>query len=322
MPKFNRVLVVETAFPGDAVIATAVAEEIKRLQPETTITYLVRPEVADLIRCAPAIDEVKSFDKYGSDTGVEGIKRMAGELTEGAYDVAFVLNPSTRNSALIERSHIPNIRFLDDQHLAGRPRSEVFISILSQDYQGFSGKTLPRLAPPMINGKFNLPSEYIVVAPGSVWATKCWGAERFQSVVATFEEQSIPSVIIGAINDHQRGAIVASGNALCVDLTGQTSFVEAASIIACAQVVIANDSAPVHIATAVRTPVVAIFGPTVSEFGFAPPSEWGAVVESEVWCRPCTSHGPEVCPIHTHDCMKRISVDQVLEATFLITRVQ
>jgi heptosyltransferase-2 len=312
MQLLDRILVVETSFPGDAVISTAVAVEIKRLKPQAHVTYLVRPEVAELMRYAPAVDQVIAFDKYGADAGRAGVDRFAQNLRKQAFDVAFVLNPSVRNRSLIQHSKVPLVRWLDGSNPDGKPRSEILLSILTQDFSSRSLATLPRLNPPPSDRK--LLQDYIVLAPGSVWATKCWGDEKFQALVALYELAGIPSVIIGGMNDRPKGERVACGNSMVIDLTGKTSLVEAASIITGARLVIANDSAPVHIATAVRTPVVAIFGPTVPEFGFLPPQAMGRVMQTDLWCRPCTSHGPETCPIYTHDCMKLISVEEVLHA--------
>ncbi len=309
----KKILVIETSFPGDAVIATCIAEEIKRLDLETNITYLVRPEVAELLRFAPAIDCVDTFDKYGEDAGRRGIERVGKKLATLQFDLAIVINPSTRNRAVLKHTSIPYIRIFEEPMEQYAHRSERILTVLAQDFPNASLLTMPRLSPPA--PKFPLPESFVAIAPGSVWATKCWLAERFRDVAAEYAKRGIASVIIGGKADVHRGAIVASGNPLAVDLTGKTTFAQAASIIARAKLVVANDSAPVHIATAVRTPVVAIFGPTVPAFGFAPSERLGAVVQAGQWCRPCTSHGPDICPIHTHECMKKISVEQVMAAT-------
>ncbi len=82
-----------------------------------------------------------------------------------------------------------------------------------------------------------------------------------------------------------------------------------------AAVLVTNDSAPLHVAAAVGTPIVAIFGPTVPAFGFAPRGPRDAVVEHpDLPCRPCSAHGPRTCPLGHHRCMKEIAVDQVLHA--------
>jgi len=88
-------------------------------------------------------------------------------------------------------------------------------------------------------------------------------------------------------------------------------------------VLVTNDSAPLHLATAVGTPVVAIFGPTVPGFGFGPRGPRDAIVEHpSLACRPCSAHGPQVCPLGHHRCMRELSVASVLAAVAAASGVE
>ncbi|HEX9894642.1 MAG TPA: glycosyltransferase family 9 protein, partial [Gemmatimonadales bacterium] len=88
-----------------------------------------------------------------------------------------------------------------------------------------------------------------------------------------------------------------------------------AALIERATVLVTNDSAPLHLAGAVGTPVVALFGPTVPAFGFGPTGAADRVVEvSGLACRPCSTHGPMVCPLGHHRCMIDLPVRSVLAA--------
>jgi heptosyltransferase II len=82
-----------------------------------------------------------------------------------------------------------------------------------------------------------------------------------------------------------------------------------------AAALVTNDSAPLHLATAVGTPVIALFGPTVPEFGFGPRRPGDLTLgRGELPCRPCSRHGPQVCPLKHHRCMRDLSVDAVIAA--------
>ena len=95
-------------------------------------------------------------------------------------------------------------------------------------------------------------------------------------------------------------------------VAGKTGLRETAALIKRCSVFVTNDSGPMHMATAVGTPVVAIFGPTVRGFGFSPLGK-SVVVESELKCRPCTLHGSDRCPKGHFECMKKITADSVFE---------
>jgi heptosyltransferase-2 len=88
-------------------------------------------------------------------------------------------------------------------------------------------------------------------------------------------------------------------------------------------VLVTNDSAPLHLATAVGTPVVAVFGPTVTAFGFGPRGARDRVVEHpSLACRPCSAHGPQTCPLGHHRCMRELSVESVVAAVAAVSGVE
>ena len=95
------------------------------------------------------------------------------------------------------------------------------------------------------------------------------------------------------------------------------------SLLGRASVLVTNDSAPLHLATAVGTPVVAIFGPTVPAFGFGPRGFRDRVIEHpSLPCRPCSAHGPHVCPLGHHRCMRELSIDEVAAAVAAVGDVE
>ena len=94
---------------------------------------------------------------------------------------------------------------------------------------------------------------------------------------------------------------------------GKLSLLESADLIGRCAVLVTNDSAPLHLGMAMRTPVIALFGPTVPRFGFGPRGKHDEVVEQHgLACRPCSIHGGKSCPIGTFDCMRRITPEIVL----------
>jgi heptosyltransferase-2 len=100
-----------------------------------------------------------------------------------------------------------------------------------------------------------------------------------------------------------------------VSLAGRLSFLSSAALIDRASVLVSNDSAPVHIASAMGTPVVEIFGATSPDFGFTPYGVAHRIVQREdLDCKPCAIHGGDHCPVKTFDCMEGLSAHTVIEA--------
>jgi heptosyltransferase II len=118
-------------------------------------------------------------------------------------------------------------------------------------------------------------------------------------------------VLIGSRLEQQIVAYIPSDARHAVlDLTGQTTLTEAAGAIAACDLLVGNDSAPIHLASGVGTPSLAVFGPTIREFGFVPRNA-EIIALDRLWCRPCSPHGDRVCPVYTHECMGRIDAATV-----------
>lgn len=112
------------------------------------------------------------------------------------------------------------------------------------------------------------------------------------------------------------------GSTLVADGIGRLTMLQSGELIRRARVLVSNDSAPVHLASAVNTPVVEIYGPTVPQFGFAARPELSRLVEPDpLQCRPCHHHGPVVCPLVHHKCMKDTPISRPLAEVRTILQI-
>lgn len=160
----------------------------------------------------------------------------------------------------------------------------------------------------------------VVLAPGSVWATKRWTPEGFAEVAAAMSARGYAIELVGTREERDICDFVASRvqhfghSGIVRNYAGEIDLIQTARKLAAARFAVTNDSGAMHIAAMVGTPVVGIFGPTVLDFGYRPWSRFASVVQPDVLlkCRPCGKHGARVCPIGTHECMTGISVDLVL----------
>ncbi|MEI8135383.1 MAG: glycosyltransferase family 9 protein [bacterium] len=315
-------LVIQPAFLGDAILSLSLAEELKRRVFDAKISYLVRPEASSIIALSPCVHKVYTFDKYKSESGISGVIKKAKELNADHFDVVFALHSSKRTLALVERleieekigygNHREFTKQISDNYAVHTQRAVHLLSSLLDDVDVL---TLPRLQsarsdiPPAV---LQLHKPIAVVSTDSVWKTKQWGAEKFILLIGLLESDGF-SIVLTGVQDIFGGMNLSNhfGEDI-LNLIGKTTLTELAAIIEYSDLVISNDSAVAHIATAVRTRSITIFGPTLPEFGFAQPPELGSVIDvSGLWCRPCSSHGGNECPTHTHDCMKLIKPEKV-----------
>ncbi|NRA64676.1 MAG: glycosyltransferase family 9 protein [Pseudobacteriovorax sp.] len=162
--------------------------------------------------------------------------------------------------------------------------------------------------------------EMIAIAPGSVWGTKRWPAESYGELLKRILSDTDYSVVLlGSPNEKdvcQTVLSVANDSTRVLNLAGHTSLSDLLYIYPKLKLLVANDSSPIHFASAFDIPTIAIFGATVSGMGFGPLAKRSKVVElsqADVPCRPCSDHGPKECPLGHFDCMVKINPARVFE---------
>ncbi len=168
-----------------------------------------------------------------------------------------------------------------------------------------------------------LRRQTVVLAPGSVWATKRWTQDGFAEVGAKMLERGYAVELVGTRDEREICDSVAARIRRLTTVgfignrAGEIDLLQTARVIAEASFAVANDSGAMHLAAVVGTPVIGVFGPTVLDFGYRP---WAinantVVVQpkAKLSCRPCGKHGARECPLGTHECMIGISASAVLE---------
>ena len=317
------VLVIQTAFLGDVVLTTPLLSRLAaRFGPVDVVTT---PAAAELLETHPAVRRVIRYDKRGADRGIGGFRRLAERLADTRYAGVYLPHRSWRSAALAFSAHIPDrIGFADSPAallytervarprgghesarllaLAGAgPSPEVTLALTEADRSAAAAWLKAR----------GIATPFVAVAPGSIWGTKRWPG--YAELVARLDR---PVVVLGSAADGELAATVAAAApGRAHSAAGALSLRESAAIIERAALLVTNDSAPLHFATGVGTPVVAVFGPTTPSQGFGPIDRAGSVVQhTGLWCRPCSPHGPASCPLGHHACMQGIGVERVLAA--------
>ncbi len=155
----------------------------------------------------------------------------------------------------------------------------------------------------------------IAFAPGSVWGTKRWTIEGYIKLGKLLEEQGYQVLIVGAPDEKWISDQILQSLNAGVSVVGELSVFESLLILSQSQALVSNDCGAMHMAAALEIPNVAVFGPTTLNLGFRPWQNRAIVVQNNsLSCRPCGKHGPQKCPLGTHDCMKSISPQSVLSA--------
>jgi heptosyltransferase-2 len=328
-------LVVQTAFLGDVVLTTPLLAALAaRHGPVDVVTT---PAAAALIETHPAVASVIRYDKRGADRGLGGLWALGRRLRQRRYARAYLPHRSWRSAALAllagagERTgfadspaaatytrrvprpagghEVERLMALDPADPPSRPAPAVHLELTADDRAAADAWLRER----------DLAPGFVALAPGSIWGTKRWPG--YAALAAAIDA---PVVAVGGREDAALAdAIVAAAPSRAHNAAGALGLRASAALIERAAVLVTNDSAPLHLATAVGTPVVAIFGPTVPAFGFGPRGPRDQVVErAALSCRPCSAHGPQVCPLGHHRCMRELSVESVIAAVTAASSVE
>lgn len=318
-------LVIQTAFLGDVVLTTGLLSALA--ERHGPVDVLVTPAAADLVSTLPTVREVLRYDKRGADRGFGGWRRLAGQLRSRRYARVYLPHQSFRSAALARASGAPErIGF------RGSPGAWLYSRRIPRPPDGHEAERMLALAEPRKDAAtarigLELTSDdraaayawlaargigdgFIAMAPGSIWGTKRWPG--FPELAKLLPGRI---VVIGGPADREAAqALVDAAPDRVADASGAVPLRVSAAILERAAVLVTNDSAPLHLASATNTPTVAIFGPTVPAFGFGPRASRAAIVERELVCRPCSSHGPAKCPLGHHRCMREIPAGTVRDA--------
>jgi heptosyltransferase-2 len=329
---------VQTAFPGDVVLTLPLIQLIKTHFPAAHTDLLVIPAAANIAEHHPAVHAIVRYDKKGIDAGFGGFIRMLRQIRTSRYAIAVVPHRSFRSALLVflagirvrigfDRSagfFLLNRLVQHDKTIHESVRNCRLINELGVQVEG---KNDPHLYPGVEESRkvdlflreagIKPEAVIIAIAPGSVWATKRWPDYYFGEVVSELRKEGYQVVLVGGAEDAPLCEQIArmGGGAGIAPAAGRFSFLESAELIRRSRILLTNDSAPLHLANAVGTPVAAIFGPTVPRFGFGPTGAHDRVLEIDgLDCRPCGIHGGAVCPIGTFPCMLTLRPGPVVEA--------
>ena len=326
----KKVLILQTAFPGDAILATALLESLHNTFPEIELDILVRKGNESLFTNHTFINKIQIWDK--SRNKFQNLLKLVYTLRNEKYDLLINLQRFSSSGLLTILSGAKETRgFAKNplsmlftkryQHKIGDGQHEIDRNHqLISDYVVEKSKK-PRLYPSDQNfeaiEKFK-HSNYICIAPGSIWFTKTFPKEKWVSFLMEyslkFSKENIYLLGSKAEYDLCESIVNEVSNPKIINLSGKLSFLESAALMKDAKMNYVNDSAPMHLASAMNARTTALYCSTVPAFGFGPLSTDSRIIETaeKLSCRPCGLHGFKACPEGHFKCAVNIDVKQML----------
>lgn len=312
---------------------------LERLARAGEVHVVATPANAAVLANHPAVASVIVYDKRRADAGLAGLRRVAARLRATGATTAYMAQGSWRTAALARVAGVSSVgfdtsagRWLYSRRVAYRKDWHHAQRLWALATDPRDASVVPeRLRPSLYPGASDQAQvtallhtagvgdgePLIALAPGSVWATKRWPSydALARDLAGRWPDARI--VVLGAAADAPlaaaiRIAVQERGGAPIIDATGQLSLLGSAALLARCVVLATNDSAPLHLASAMNTPTVALFGPTVPTMGFGPLADRHVVLgRDELTCRPCSAHGGEVCPLGHWTCMRDVTASDV-----------
>lgn len=326
-----NILLVRFSAIGDIVLTTPLIRALRARHPAASITYLTRAEFLPLLAYNPHLTEVVGWER------ATPLAALARRLADRGFTHRLDLHRSLRSRAL--RWHLGGrwtsypkhrvaraalIRLKQDLYRDRRPVAERYFDAaraLDVTPDGgppecFLSQAQTREAERFLQERsVGVARQLLALAPGAAHRTKRWPVHHWTNLAHRLIDLGNDLVVVGGPDDAPLAeALAAALHGRAASAAGTFDLGGTAALLKRARALIGGDTGVMHLATAVGTPVVALFGPTVEAFGFFPYRAKATVLQKDLPCRPCSAHGSDECPLRHHRCLQDLMPEEVLEA--------
>ena len=330
----KKILVIQTASIGDVILATAVLEKLHPYFPDADLDMMVKKGMEELFRDHPFLNQVIIWDKAGKQ---KEFLKLIKQIRKEHYDLVVDIQRFTRTGLLTVLSRAKESVGFDKNPLSRcftrRIRHEIGPDIHETDRNQALIADLtnekpekPKLYPPSRDLGMHSKIEhqkskiYYTVSPASLWFTKQFPVEKWVELISKIPPEATV-YLLGSKADfdlcekirHPVSDIRYPAFNI-INLAGEISLLESAALMKQAKMNFTNDSAPMHLASAVNAPVTVVYCSTTPYFGFGPLADDAAIIEvtETLTCRPCGLHGLKRCPYDHFNCAMQIEVSQLV----------
>lgn len=331
--KKDRILVIQTAFIGDAVLTLPMLEKLKQSNSQIEIDVLAISSTKEIFEMSGYVDTVIIIDKKEKHKSLRALNKFVCKLKGNNYSKVYSPHRSFRSAYITLRLGVKDSYGFDNSSLKYvyknlikyiRTHHEVQrnLELIGEDTSNNNWKIKPKinLSETVKNKVDNIISlkhigkDIIAIAPGSVWSTKRYPIESYRELVESLIKKNETVILIGSKEDKTLCEYISTDLGDKVkDLAGELSVVETICLLERAKLLVTNDSAPTHFGMCADIPVLTIYCSTVADFGFYPYNQKSRYISYDnLDCKPCGVHGYDKCPIKTFPCGRKLTPDNVL----------
>ncbi|MDR2813756.1 MAG: glycosyltransferase family 9 protein [Prevotellaceae bacterium] len=322
-----KILLIQTAFIGDVILATPLVEKLHRFYPNAQVDVMLRKGNEGLLAGNPHVGKLWIWNKR--EKKYRHLFALLRKVRRERYGVVvnlqrfaatglFSVLAGAKSVVGFDKNPLSRFYGKSVAHEVGGGLHEVQRNLRLIAHLTDEAFEMPKLYPQpadfesveRLKGK-----PYVTISPTSVWFTKQFPLEKWAELIALTGDGKAIYLLGGGGDASPCEQLARQSGGRAVSLAGQLSFLQSAALMRDAAMNYVNDSAPLHLASAMNAPTTAVFCSTVPAFGFAPLAQVARVVEATPppACRPCGLHGYKACPKGHFRCAYSIQPEQLLE---------
>ncbi|MEY3418175.1 MAG: hypothetical protein RL711_96 [Bacteroidota bacterium] len=329
-----KILIIQTAFTGDVILATPLIEKLNQFYPLAQIDFLLKKGNESLFDQHPILNKVLIFNK--KEGKIKQLFSLIKQIRAEKYDYVINLHRFFSSGLMVACSGATHKIGFDKNpfsfcytfkkaHVIDEKASFIHevdrnLALIQHltDHQTVKPKLYPNAA---AIEQASAPHPYVCVAPASVWFTKQFPEQKWVELINLIPPHYTVNLLGGPTDKALCERIQQkTTHGKVVVLAGQLGFLASAALMQQAKMNFVNDSAPLHMASATNAPVAGLFCSTVPGFGFTPLSDQSYIIESneKLSCRPCGLHGYKACPESHFKCAD-LDVASIVRQVNLLT---
>jgi heptosyltransferase-2 len=311
---------------GDILLTTPMIRSLKKQNPAMQIDFLVRSEYVDLLKFNPHISSLFLFSRNDQEN-----KNLKIKMMEMKYDCAIDLQNNLRSKLFLTSLSAESFSF-NKKRFEKVLLVHMKINLLknAQPIPIRYAETIPsfqldneglELFLPESTARIAGGQNIIGLCPGARHFTKRWPEERFVQLGKLLIEKGFAVALLGGKSDKEVCMEISKEISGSLDLSTDDDILQLAKDMQQCKAIVCNDSGLMHAACAVKTPVIAIYGSTVKEFGFTPFGCENIILENNsLTCRPCSHIGRKKCPQKHFRCMLELTPQQAFESIIKVLK--
>lgn len=329
----EKILIIQTAFIGDAVLTLPMLQKLKELNPNDVIDVIAIPSTVEIFKASPHTNDVIVLDKRGKHKSIFKFFSFCRMIKEKKYDKIYSPHRSFRSAIMVLQSKVRETYGFDISSLmhaykylveykTEKHEVQRNLDLIGYNYIGEEWKIIPEviISDPEISNVEKYFKEIdvsrpLIVAPGSIWNTKKYPQEYFEKAIEYFLSKNEKIILAGGEQDREICEdIAAKFSENVFSSAGKFSLIESIEILKRSKLLICNDSAPAHLGMCADIPVLMLYCSTVDYFGFFPYNNKSSYLSyDDLSCKPCGIHGYEKCPIGTFACGYNLTPENVIK---------